>query len=355
MQNVLLAFLIAFVVTLAVTPLMRWLALRSGIIDKPGHRKVHRAPIPYLGGVAIFAGFAVAAILVVPGSRPLNGLLFGAACILILGLLDDILDIPAKVKLGGQVLVALVFALTSPGNTIDFFTNPFSGEMLSIGWLNIPLTVFWIVAVINAVNLIDGMDGLAAGISFIAAVVLMFFAREQMYGAAAVIISAALAGSCLGFLQFNFHPAKIFMGDAGSMLLGFVLAAVSVQGTMKSAAAISLLVPFLALMLPIFDTASAIVRRALRRQPVFKADREHIHHRLLAIGLSHRQAVLVMYLVGALVGGFALLLPTTNALLSYALSILLLLLLAVVMRRLGILVVGLEQEEEKKRSAQDTE
>jgi len=347
MQNVIVAFLVAFGITVVMTPLMRWLALRSGIVDKPAQRKLHQSPVPYLGGIAIFAGFVIAALLVVPGSRPLNGLLLGAACILILGLLDDIMDIPARVKLGGQVLVALAFAMSSPDNTINFFTNPLSDQMMHLGWLSIPITVFWVVAVINAVNLIDGMDGLAAGISLIAAVVLMFFAREQIYGTAAVILSAALAGSCLGFLQFNFYPAKIFMGDAGSMLLGFVLAAVSVQGTMKSAAAISLLVPFLALMLPIFDTASAIVRRALRGQPVFKADREHIHHRLLAIGLSHRQAVLVMYLVGAVVGIFALLLPDTNAIVSYALSVLLLLVLAVIMRRLGILVVGLERDDEE--------
>lgn len=294
------AFLIALAAAYGLTPAVKVLANRIGALDKPGERKIHTRSLPLLGGVAIYAGFCLA-VLFTLGARNLQirGILLGATLIVLLGMVDDFRPLPARLKLLGQVLIAAVVVIPF-GVRIEWLTNPMSG-MVYLGRLGIPLTIVWFVAVINTVNLSDGLDGLAAGISSIAAATLFLIAWKAGQGQV-LILTAALAGGALGFLRYNFSPAKIFMGDSGSMFLGFVLAAVAVQGAMKSAATIALAVPILALGVPVFDTSFAIIRRFLNGRPIYEADRDHLHHRLLQMGLNQRQAVLFIYTVSLYLG-----------------------------------------------------
>ena len=292
------AFIIALGVTYLVTPSVKRLAVRWGAVDKPDARKVHKGIIPRLGGLAIYAGFIASVLASVHLTWELVGILAGGTAILLLGIIDDIYQLPAKVKLLGQIAAAAVLLLFDI--QIDWLTNPLGGMIYLDMWA-IPFTLLWVVSLTNMLNLIDGLDGLAAGVSIIAAVTVFLMAMDQQLWLVAVM-TAALAGSALGFLHFNFSPAKIFMGDTGSMFLGYMLAAVSVAGTVKSAATIALIVPMVALGLPIMDTACAIIRRFNNGQPIFKPDRGHLHHRLLDMGLTQKQVVLILYLVSILLG-----------------------------------------------------
>ena len=292
------AFIIALGVTYLVTPSVKRLAVRWGAVDKPDARKVHKGIIPRLGGLAIYAGFIASVLASVHLTWELVGILAGGTAILLLGIIDAIDQLPAKVKLLGQIAAAAVLLLFDI--QIDWLTNPLGGMIYLDMWA-IPFTLLWVVSLTNMLNLIDGLDGLAAGVSIIAAVTVFLMAMDQQLWLVAVM-TAALAGSALGFLHFNFSPAKIFMGDTGSMFLGYMLAAVSVAGTVKSAATIALIVPMVALGLPIMDTACAIIRRFNNGQPIFKPDRGHLHHRLLDMGLTQKQVVLILYLVSILLG-----------------------------------------------------
>lgn len=303
MKIYLTAFIIALGVAYLVTPFVQRLAVRWGAVDKPDERKVHTGIIPRLGGLAIYAGFLVSVLASAHVTLELFGILAGGTAILLLGVIDDIYQIPAKVKLAGQIAAASVLLLFDI--RIDWITNPL-GSMVYLDLWAIPITLIWVVSLTNTLNLIDGLDGLAAGVSIIAAVTIFLMAVAQNFALVAVL-TAALAGSALGFLYFNFSPARIFMGDTGSMFLGYMLAAVSVVGTVKSAATIALIVPMVALGLPILDTACAIIRRFNLGQPIFKPDRGHLHHRLLDMGLSQKQVVLLLYLVSILLGMSAIL------------------------------------------------
>ncbi|NPV69732.1 MAG: undecaprenyl/decaprenyl-phosphate alpha-N-acetylglucosaminyl 1-phosphate transferase [Firmicutes bacterium] len=297
------SLLISGLVSLAMTPAVRGLALRFKAYSQPCARSVHTTPVPHMGGVSIYVGFAVAVLTVLRRPSPeMMGVLVAGGFALILGIIDDFRALSPKLKLVGQIGVALV--LTFFGVRIDFLTNPYGG-MILLGKLAVPLTVFWVVALMNVVNLIDGLDGLAGGTVAIASLTLMFVAAQR-FQAVTAILSAAIAGSALGFLPYNFNPAKIFMGDAGAMFLGCALASVSAEGALKSATAIAL-VPVIALGLPIFDTAFAIVRRVCNGRSVASADRSHIHHRLLEMGLSQKQAVVLLYMASGLLGLTAIL------------------------------------------------
>ena len=320
MQTYWVAFIIALAVSYFITPQIKQLAIRAGAMDAPDARKVHTTPIPRMGGLAIYCGFVLAVLSSVHVSREIFGLLLGGTTILAVGVIDDLKQLPARTKLLGQILSAVVLVLFDI--RIDWLTNPF-GEMIYLDMFAIPLTILWVVALTNTVNLIDGLDGLAAGVSTIAAVTIFMVALAQNFWIVA-ILTAALAGSALGFLQHNFNPAKIFMGDTGSMFLGYTLAAVSVLGTVKSAATIALVVPIVALGLPIMDTAFAIIRRYMSGRPIFKPDKGHLHHRLLALGLSQKQAVLLMYVISGCLGVSAIALTEVNRV--YAAAILLLIL-----------------------------
>ncbi len=301
MQNALFAFVISLLVAYVLTPLIRNLCLITGAVAQPGERRVHVRPVPSLGGIAIYFGVVLALLTTMTdlsSNRTMQGILVGSTFIVILGIVDDLCELRPRYKLLGQILAAGI--LVSFGIKIDFVTNPFGG-MIYLGIWGIPLTIFWIVGIINAVNLIDGLDGLAAGVSTIASFTLLVVAIQEG-NMMIVLLTASLAGAALGFLKYNFNPAKIFMGDTGSMFLGFMLATVSTSGALKSATAATILVPVLALGVPIFDTVFAIIRRRYNGQPVSQADQGHLHHRLLQRGLSHRQAVLVVYVISICLG-----------------------------------------------------
>lgn len=298
----LLAFVLAFAVAFISTPLVKTFAVKIGAVDHPGERRIHKKTIPRLGGLAIFYGFVIAALCFCPVDRSVQGMIFGSLIIVMVGIIDDAKQLSAKVKLPFQILAALVLCLYDV--RIDVLTVPsFISEtgVLSLGWLSYPVTVLWVVGITNAVNLIDGMDGLAAGVSSIASMSLFCIALiVGEYNTA--VITAALAGACFGFLPYNFNPAKIFMGDTGATFLGFILASVSIIGLFKSYAVISFVVPFLVLGLPIFDTGFTIIRRIIRKKPIMAPDREHLHHRLLDMGFSQKQAVSILYLISSVLG-----------------------------------------------------
>ena len=307
-------FGISFGASYLLTPLMKSIALKTGILSKSGRRRVHLRSIPYLGGLAIYFAFFVATLVVyyvdqqfrIGFSSRFAGLFIACTLIVILGLWDDIKNIRPIIKLIGQISVALL--LFGYGFRIEVFTNPFLGGVIHLPlFLSILITVGWIVGLINAMNLIDGLDGLAAGIAVIVSGSLLLIALF-LHNYITVFLFIALAGCTLGFLRFNFYPAQIFMGDTGSMLIGLILASVAlVESQYKSAAAAVLLVPITALAIPIYDTFMAVIRRMLKRGSIFKADKKHIHHRLLSTGLKQKQIVLFMYLVTIYLGIFAFL------------------------------------------------
>jgi UDP-GlcNAc:undecaprenyl-phosphate GlcNAc-1-phosphate transferase len=318
-DHILVLLSVAAAVTLAVTPVVRGLSVRASLVDEPGARKVHTTAVPRLGGVAMMAGFAAALLVEVAwewwftgSARPLlagDGQVLGTVCgiavVFAVGLIDDIRGLRPGVKFAGQLLAAVV--TMAFGLKIDFFANPFGGGRLILGWESYPLTALWLVGFANVFNLIDGLDGLAAGVAAIAAASFLALALD-MNQAIAAVLAVSLIGACLGFLRYNFNPASIYMGDSGALSIGFALGCVSLTGVMKSAAAISLVAPLLIIGVPLFDTFSAIVRRWRHGRPIHEADNGHIHHRLLHRGFSQRQTVLIIYAWSAslAIGGYAM-------------------------------------------------
>lgn len=306
--KMLLAFAVSLLVAYVMTPPVKRFAEKVGAIDVPrDNRRVHDHPIPRMGGLAIFIGFMLSLIFFVPMSTKVTGLLVGSVIIAVMGGVDDIVSLNPWVKLAGQIVAALVAIRC--GLVFDVISNPniFAEETyIEIGWLSIPLTMLWIVGCTNAVNLIDGLDGLAVGVSAISSLTMLIvslFVSEPVVS----IILAALTGACLGFMPYNLNPAKIFMGDVGSQLLGFVLSTASIMGLFKLHAIITFFVPLLALALPLADTIFAFFRRILHGQSPFKADKGHFHHRLLAMGLNQKQVVAVLYGISAVLGLMAVL------------------------------------------------
>lgn len=303
-------FLVAAVIAYLLTPYVGKLAARAGAVAMPRARDIHEGAIPRWGGIAIVValGGAVAVVWWVasqlgvplattPGAkRAVEGVLLGTLLVAVVGALDDVYDLSPGLQLAGQGIAAT--AALFLGVKVEFISNPFdpAGGVLYLGDLGAFITIFWIMAITKAVDLIDGMDGLAAGIGAIAAatIALMAATAGQLHVA---LLAAALAGGAVGFLRHNFNPARIFMGTVGAYVLGFVLATSSVIGVLKILVLIAMVVPILALGVPIFDTSFAIVRRARERRPIFAADRGHLHHRLLDRGLTQRQTVLVLWLV----------------------------------------------------------
>lgn len=297
------AIVVAFVASILLTPLVRKLAFRIGAVDKPNYRKVHTAIMPRIGGLAIFGAFLIGYVILRPGDIHATGILIGAVIIILTGFLDDMLEITAKAKVVGQLAAAIV-VVTWGGLQIDFINLPFGGQ-IEFGYLSIPITIIWIIGITNAINLIDGLDGLAAGVSSIALITLAIMA--MIMGQPFVIATAAiLAASSLGFLFFNFHPAKIFMGDTGSLFLGYMISVLALLG-FKNVAVISVIIPVIMLGVPIFDTFFAIVRRIRMKQKISAPDKSHLHHCLLRAGFSHRQTVLIIYGLAALFGLAAIL------------------------------------------------
>lgn len=296
---------------------------------------MHKAPMPYLGGVAIYLAVIIAVLVFAPLTRENIAIILGGTIIAISGVIDDIKDLSPRKKILFQLAAGIVLLIG--GIKVEFFTNPFASgnTIVNLGLLSIPITLFWVVGITNTVNLIDGLDGLAAGVSMISSLSLMFVANK--FGNSEIsLIAAILAGACLGFLPYNFNPAKIFMGDTGALFLGFMLSAISVEGVMKSAATIAIVVPVLILGIPIFDTAFAICRRLLNGQSISSADKGHLHHRLLETGLSQKSTVLVLYGISAVFGIFSVLIAKVNSKQSFYLAIVLFVLSVILAKKIGI-------------------
>ncbi|MEG6523093.1 MraY family glycosyltransferase [Desulfotomaculum sp. 1211_IL3151] len=339
-----MAFLLALGIALLITPGVRKAAFKIGAIDKPDPRKVHAKIMPRMGGLAVFIAFALTVLLTQQLNDRLIGLLVGGFLIVLLGILDDTRGLPAKVKLLGQIAAAA--AVIPFGIQVEFITNPLNGQMIHLGLWGIPVTIFWIISVTNAVNLIDGLDGLAGGTSFIAALTLAAVTAVTWQqanlsggiGMQVVALALILAASILGFLRYNFYPAKIFLGDTGSMFLGYALSTLAVMGVAKAATAISVIVPMVIMGLPLLDVLFAILRRYKSHRPIFEPDKEHLHHRMMALGLSHKQTVLAIYAVNLLLGISAFLLTVMTT--SQAVLLLLILTVVIIVAANKIGVIG---------------
>jgi len=311
MANYFIAFFSALIISFILTPLARKLAFKVGALDIPKDaRKIHKKPMPYFGGLAIYVAIMSCMFVYMPHSETNISIMIGATIIVFTGVVDDMYGMPAKIKLIMQIIAAAI--AINGGVKIHFITNPLSSTGMSLlRNLTIPITLFWIVGITNTINLIDGLDGLASGVASIAATTLLFTAATKGYDFI-VLQCAIIAGASLGFLPFNFNPAKIFMGDTGSLLLGYMLAVTSILGMVKSVAAVALVVPVFALGVPIFDTTFAIVRRYINKKPIMEADKDHLHHKLMGKGLNQRQTVLVMYFISMMLGVAAVIVADAN-------------------------------------------
>ena len=309
---VILALGVSMAVSFALVPAAKWIAIKIGAVDVPkDKRRMHDHPIPLLGGLAIFAGFVASILLFANVDRQLRGILLGACVIVAVGVVDDSHPLGAGIKFILQIVAALIAIWH--GVIIEAIASPFpfGDPYWNFGILSVPITVVWIVAVTNSVNLIDGLDGLADGISTIGALTMLVIAL-MMEDMGMAVICAALVGACLGFIPYNLNPAKMFMGDTGATFLGFMLATVSVTGLFKLYAVISFVVPFIILGFPIFDTTSAFLRRILKGQNPMKADRSHTHHKLIDMGMNQKQAVATLYMVAAVLGLCAVMVVTSG-------------------------------------------
>ncbi len=351
-----LVLLIAFAISFASTPIVKAFAEKFGAMDIPTEkRRVHDHPIPRLGGLAIFFGFIFAVLLFVDITRQVQGILIGAVLIVITGAVDDFVSLKPGVKFLLQIIAAVI--AVAHGVVVQRLMNPFvMQDSFSLGIFSIPITIIWIVGTTNSVNLIDGLDGLAVGVSTISSITMLVIALIVADGNVALIL-AALAGACIGFIPYNFNPAKIFMGDTGALLLGYVLSTVSIIGLFKFYAVVSFLVPILALALPISDTVFAFTRRILKGQNPMKADRGHFHHRLIDLGFNQKQAVAILYCISAILGLTAVVLATSGPLKALILFAAFLIALticrhAVHTKQHELLVQSHPEEETKKASGQ---
>lgn len=308
------AFVLAGVLSYVLTPVVKRFAYTIGAIDVPkDNRRMHKKPIPRLGGLAIFIGFLGAMLVFYRFDMQMLSILLGAMIIVVLGIFDDVLALGPKFKFLVQIIAAAIPVCVG-GMKIEFFTsfNPFTtNPYFSLGVFAIPVTVIWIVGITNAVNLIDGLDGLAVGVSSIASLTMLAVGLLN-YEIGVAVVMACLTGACLGFMPYNFNPAEIFMGDTGSTFLGYMLATMSISGFFKFYAVISFAVPLLILGLPIFDTFTAITRRVLEGRSPMSPDRGHVHHRLVDMGFSVKQAVAILYAISGTLGLASVVLTTSG-------------------------------------------
>lgn len=285
----LLLVAVTMIVSLTITPIVIAISKRLNLVDKPNFRKVHTKPISVMGGTVILFSFLIGIWIGHPIETEIKPLIIGAIIMYVLGLVDDIYDLKPYIKLAGQIAAALVVAFY--GVTIDFISLPM-GTTIHFGFLSIPITVIWIVAITNAINLIDGLDGLASGVSAIGLITIGFIAILQA-NIFITMICCVLLGSLIGFLFYNFHPAKIFLGDSGALMIGFIIGFLSLLG-FKNITIIALFFPIVILAVPFIDTLFAMIRRVKKGQHIMQADKSHLHHKLLALGYTHRQTVLLI-------------------------------------------------------------
>ncbi|HEY6836717.1 MAG TPA: MraY family glycosyltransferase [Gaiellaceae bacterium] len=301
--EVLYGAVVAAVIVILLTPAVGGMARMLGVVDEPGTRRLNRRAVPRLGGLALFFGIFVPALAFLPLGRETKGLLLGAAVATTVGAVDDFRGLVWWEKLGGQIAAAAIPA--GFGIWVHRFTFPVVGVHALPEWVGVSLTIFWIVAIMNMVNFLDGLDGLAAGVCAISGFTFCLIALSLGRPSPA-ILAAIVLGACVGFLRHNFYPARIFMGDSGAMLLGFVLAALSVQGLLKTAAVATLFFPLIVLAVPIIDTSFVVAKRLKYGRPVYSADSWHLHHRFMNIGYSQRRAALTMWAWCAILSGAAL-------------------------------------------------
>jgi UDP-GlcNAc:undecaprenyl-phosphate GlcNAc-1-phosphate transferase len=301
--EVLYGAVLALVIVILLTPAVGGMARLLGVVDRPGARRLNRRTVPRLGGLALFFGIFVPALAFLPLGRETKGLLLGMAVATTVGAIDDFRGLVWWEKLGGQIAAAAI--ATGFGIWVHRFTFPIVGVHSLPEWVGIPLTVIWIVAIMNMVNFLDGLDGLAAGVCGISGFTFCLIALSLGKSETA-ILAAIVFGACVGFLRHNFYPARIFMGDSGALLLGFTLGALAVQGLLKTAAVATLLLPLLVLAVPIIDTSFVVAKRLKYGEPVYAPDRQHLHHRFLRIGFSQRRAALTMWAWCAILAGAAL-------------------------------------------------
>ena len=304
------AFASAFAISMVATPFAKKVSEKLGAIDYPKARGMHTKPMPRLGGIAIVLGFMITVLVLYRFVNDINikhfcGFIAGAIVIVGVGIVDDSRQLPARVKLVFQIIAALL--VIGSGIRINVVMWPVTTYLQK---LSAPITLIWIIGITNAVNLIDGLDGLAAGVSSIASICLMVLCILNGTESA-VVFTAALAGSCLGFLPRNFNPAEIFMGDTGATFLGYVLAVTSIMGVFKGYAVLALVVCLLSIGLPIFDTLCAMLRRAATHKPIMQADRGHLHHKLIDRGYTQKQAVLIMYGISLVLAILAIIIAIT--------------------------------------------
>jgi UDP-GlcNAc:undecaprenyl-phosphate GlcNAc-1-phosphate transferase len=294
---------LALLIVVLLTPAVGGMARILGVVDQPGGRRVNRRAVPRLGGLGLFFGIFVPALAFLPLGSETRGLLLGAAVATTVGAIDDFRGLAWWEKLGGQIAAAAI--PTGFGIWVHRFTFPIIGVHALPEWVGVSLTIFWIVAIMNMVNFLDGLDGLAAGVCAISGFTFCVIALSLERPRPA-LLAAVVFGACLGFLRHNFYPARIIMGDSGALLLGFTLGALSVQGLLKTAAVATLLFPLLVLAVPIIDTSFVVAKRLKYGRPVFAADRSHLHHRFLNIGFSQARAALTMWAWCAILAGAAL-------------------------------------------------
>ncbi|WP_077623406.1 glycosyltransferase family 4 protein [Sediminibacillus massiliensis] len=290
-----IALLVCLLISLAITPLVKRFAIWVGAVDQPNYRKIHSRVMPRLGGLAIFISFMVGFVIFDPVSEYYWPILIGALLITATGILDDLFELSAKIKFSVQLIAAGIVVFNDV--QINFINLPF-GETLDFGYFSIPITILWIVGITNAINLIDGLDGLAAGVSSIALITISGLAIS-LGDTFVALMGLMLLGSTVGFLFYNFHPAKIFMGDTGALFLGYMIGVFSVLG-FKNVTLFSLIVPIIILGVPILDTFFAIVRRFIQHKPLSSPDKLHLHHCLLKLGFGHRQTVILIYAMSGL-------------------------------------------------------
>jgi len=355
-----IVFITALVLVLIFTPIAIFIAPKIGAVDIPkDNRRMHSKPMPRFGGFAIFIGTMTSmAIFLLPGNPEMTGILIGGALIYLLGLVDDLRGLPAKIKFLGQIAIAcIVFAFGIRIDFIGLFFLVGEGYTFFPGIVAFVFTVLWIVGITNTINLIDGLDGLAAGVAAIASLSIAsaaFIAMGPTYVSVAALAMLALAGGALGFLPYNFNPAKIFMGDSGSLFLGFMLAVLAIEGATKSATVVAMMAPVLVLGVPIFDTAFAILRRLINRRPIMEADKGHLHHRIMEVGFGQRRAVLMLYGISATMGVAAVLLTRSLfiesiALLAIAIMLIYIFLADTSSKKLKLKAVNIAQEEKKEK------
>lgn len=311
--ELIIAFAISCATSLLVTPILIKIAHQLEFTDQPNNRKIHNQSKPTLGGIAIFAGALAGFLFLQPFHEHMNAIIIGACIMLLTGFIDDIFDLKPLYKLFGQTTSAIV--VVSSGLIIEKMTIPFVGTV-SLGGLGIVMTILWIVAASNVINLIDGLDGLAAGVSAIGltSVLVMAFLDAQII---VIYLTIILIGSCIGFLYHNFYPSKIFMGDTGALFLGYSIAIVSMLGLFKNVAFFSFIVPMIVLAIPIFDTIHAIIRRRMSNKSIAAADKNHLHYELMKMGYSHRVSVLIIYAFSIFFGLMAIIFNSATLLSSF--------------------------------------